>query len=608
MKTMKLKFIILFLITMFVIMVSCSEEFLEEKPYTLFTTEYFKTPEGLRNARNAAYAGLRYNFGNNGSLAINVVGTDEWTYGDQIASANQDGGILELGKYTLTADNGHILTPWNNNWWNINLCNAIVEYAPFVKMDENEKNIIVAEARMLRALYYIILVQQFGPVPLNLGAGDLKFNTNPVKMFFRIEENLLQKNYNAIIEDLKFALEYLPDKRPENAFKLSKAVALHFLSKIYIYKGYSSVKEDDDFEYAYNYAMELINNKSKYGVDLLQDYGMVHDENNDYNKEIIFSAERIPGNDLANEFPASDNWHAKANCANNMFNNAYINVKVGGKALIDGRPLPYGRPLRRYAPTRWLFEEAFADKVNDSRFDNSFRMVWFAISVNEPGSKAYEDYVTWLNSIGFNYGDTAILLTYTDQEAQTLKAKNVKYVVFGPSEFYNNQTNTDANVYPMYPNLKKFVDTKRANFNDASGRPFKIARFAETILLAAEAAMQTGRKLEAMNLINELKKRAAYRPGLSTAEINARYDNIKLTDPDQVTLDYILDERTRELCGEQWRWPDLAMRGKLVERVQRCNPDAAANVKDYHVLRPIPRSQLDAIDDPEKSKYQNPGY
>ncbi|HYC27696.1 MAG TPA: RagB/SusD family nutrient uptake outer membrane protein, partial [Chitinophagaceae bacterium] len=59
---------------------------------------------------------------------------------------------------------------------------------------------------------------------------------------------------------------------------------------------------------------------------------------------------------------------------------------------------------------------------------------------------------------------------------------------------------------------------------------------------------------------------------------------------------------------ESTRWPDLAVRHKLVERVKLHNTDAAPNIQPFHELRPIPRGQLDAILDPNKAQYQNPGY
>jgi hypothetical protein len=90
-----------------------------------------------------------------------------------------------LGNYTLDASNGAILTPWNRNYSNINLANAVVDFAPGVNMDSTLRNTIVAQARFLRGLYYLLLVEQFGAVPLDLGSGDLHFNSKPYQGFNR---------------------------------------------------------------------------------------------------------------------------------------------------------------------------------------------------------------------------------------------------------------------------------------------------------------------------------------------------------------------------------------------------------------------------------------
>lgn len=70
---------------------------------------------------------------------------------------------------------------------------------------------------------------------------------------------------------------------------------------------------------------------------------------------------------------------------------------------------------------------------------------------------------------------------------------------------------------------------------------------------------------------------------------------------------FILDERARELGGEQQRWFDLKRTGKLLERVKAYNPDAKVNIKEHHLLRPIPQTQLDAIINKEEFG-QNAGY
>jgi hypothetical protein len=72
-----------------------------------------------------------------------------------------------------------------------------------------------------------------------------------------------------------------------------------------------------------------------------------------------------------------------------------------------------------------------------------------------------------------------------------------------------------------------------------------------------------------------------------------------------VTLDFILDERARELIGEGHRWMDLTRTNKLVERVRLYNPQAAGNIQDFHTVRPIPQNQIDRT---QGGYPQNPGY
>ncbi|HMT74067.1 MAG TPA: RagB/SusD family nutrient uptake outer membrane protein [Chitinophagaceae bacterium] len=607
MKSKIYKLLIASLVLGMIVAPGCTKK-LEENPYTVFSVDYFKTAGGFRSGVYSLYSGMRYLFGPEGAVAMGVAGTDEWAMGDQ-ARAGAAGDLTTFCNYTLDNTGGSILTPWNRSFNNINLANALVEFASEVPIPDAEKAVLLGETRFLRGLYYLNLVQYFGAVPLDLGSGELKFNQTAFQGFNRLPLNeIFVKDYQAIIDDLIFATQNLPDKRPSGEFKLSKAAAFHLLAKAYLHRAYSAAKQTSDFQNAYNAAMTVVNDTAKYGCGLIPAYADVHKPGNDYNKEVLFSIERVPGNYAASEVPNPDGISGtKGMDASNDFNGNYTAIRAplntSSTTPVGTRTVQYGRPIRRFCPTPWLYNTAFADKFNDSRYEGSFRTV----------------YISSQTGGGFTSGtDTAFMMALTNQIADSLNGispagpRLKPYRVVAPREFYfvggsidGSQTATSN----MYPCMSKYEDPARGVANYPGARPFPVCKFSETYLLAAEAAMQLGNLTGAMDLINVLKKRAAFRTGMSIAERDIRYDKIKLTAPAQVTLDLILDERTRELCGESTRWPDLAVRGKLIERVQLYNTDAATNIRaNKHELRPIPKSQLDALTDADKAKYQNPGY
>jgi len=109
-------------------------------------------------------------------------------------------------------------------------------------------------------------------------------------------------------------------------------------------------------------------------------------------------------------------------------------------------------------------------------------------------------------------------------------------------------------------------------------RDHYILRLAETYLILAEAQHMQGKNEEAAASINAVRNRSGATP-ISAGD---------------VSIDFILDEKARELYGEQYcRKVDLFRTGKYVERVQLYNPEAGPNVKEKHTLLPIPQSEID---------------
>ncbi|MPR31878.1 RagB/SusD family nutrient uptake outer membrane protein [Salmonirosea aquatica] len=143
--------------------------------------------------------------------------------------------------------------------------------------------------------------------------------------------------------------------------------------------------------------------------------------------------------------------------------------------------------------------------------------------------------------------------------------------------------------------LKKFQDPSRLSPNETRGnKDFLVFRLGETYLIAAEALLMAGKPDEAAVYFNEIRRRAA-KPGVDF-----------LISSSALTLDLILDERSRELAGEVNRRADLVRTGKLLERVRKYgDPAVLTNLKEHHVLLPIPQNQIDLT----TSVYsQNEGY
>lgn len=116
-------------------------------------------------------------------------------------------------------------------------------------------------------------------------------------------------------------------------------------------------------------------------------------------------------------------------------------------------------------------------------------------------------------------------------------------------------------------------------------------------LIAAEAAMNQSRNSDAAQYITDLRVRAI-KPGKEAQMAVAAGD---------IDLNFILEERAKELAGEGFRWYDLKRTGTLLDRVKLYNKDAAPNIKEFHLLRPIPQTQIDRVSNPGDF-LQNPGY
>ncbi len=537
-------FFLLFLLTF----ASCENVLEEYNPSGLTSETVYTTPEGFETLVNAAYTYQRWWYGKEEGYNIAETGTDIWTSGA--------GDVYrDLTQYlNLQGSNGALTSIWREFYAAINLCNGGISRIDKAGLSATLRPIREGELRFLRAFYYWHIVETWGGV---------HFTTEETNgIISTANRTPVETIYNQIFEDLKFAVANLPATQPQYG-KVTKGAAQAFLARMYLTRGMNkealemaqAVLANTNYKLEANYAdlWKMSNLKTKEAIYVV-----------DYSANLAL-------NDLVNS-TFNPYGHGRGSNSGHMLFLMKYDDRPG---LI--RDLPNGRPFNRYMPTRYLLD-LYSDE--DARYDGSFLQAWFANAASRPA--------------GMNLGDTAVVCTRKDIP-DAFEATR-KYQTYDRSKIYNANGTTKDNL--RYPTLSKFMDPTRANLNEAqSARDVFVIRLAEVYLIAAEAQMKLGSNQAAADYINVLRTRAAKAGKAATMQVTAA----------QMTLDFILDERARELAGEQVRWFDLKRTGKLLERIRAYAPDNAVNLLDHHVLRPIPQTQLDAVTN--KTEFtQNAGY
>lgn len=575
--------LIAFIFIAVVTTLSCKKQIEEENPSGLTPQSVYTTPEGFESLVNAAYSYTRAWYGKEEGYNLTEMGSDLWLPGvdnrrlDLMLYNNLQGS--EAG---LSATEVFIERLWQRSYQAINLCNAGINSVTKSGLSASLQNTRAAELRFLRAFYYWHIVEQWGGV---------HFTTEPTESAQTTSNRTpVEKFYEQIFEDLNFAVANLPATTTQWG-RATKPAAEAFLARMHLTRG-----NNQD---ALNLAKKVI---SSYSYSLLPKYSdlwtMANATNGAANKEIIWAVNyttNLNYNDLSTTVTNSDGTVSIVNPDGHPRggNNGHLHFcmtyeRAAAGAIGMQRDVANGRPFGRYMPTRFLLN--LFDETKDTRYDASFKQAWIC---NKPG--------TYDKKVGNNTikvtlaaGDTAIFAT--KYEIPDAVDATKKYLIVDDSKMYKPDGKIAANA--LFVQLKKYEDPARPSVNEVqSARDVFVIRLAEMYLIAAEAEYKLGRLADAATDINIIRTRAA-QPG--------KTDAMQITAAD-VTLDFILDERAREFAGEQMRWFDLKRTGKLIERVRKYNPEAALYIQDYHVLRPIPQKQMDAV--VNKTEFtQNEGY
>lgn len=535
---------------------SSCDDYLEEELVTdVSAASYYTTEDGLEDAVTATYGLLKTFYGQERGFTMTVFGTDTYTNG-------ADGGHKFFNFYdtSLNASSAFINQSWRDWYRGINQANGVINRSTEVEMDEARKTTWIAEVRFLRALNYYNIVRTYGDAHLSLEETteiEVEANKTPQGEIYA----------QAIIPDLEFAIANLGDEPLDNQYgRATKPAAEFLLGHALLTRSYTDFAASDDASRAEALFTSVIDN---YGFSLLDNFASLFDIGNQENSEMVF----VVPNSKSQVDSGIDGFGHRGHL---YFLQEY-DVRRGMT-----RDIANGRPWKRFRPTD--FTLTLWDRDVDVRYDASFKSVWFA-NKEEPATEAVGEEPA---RAALAIGDTAIYVPgpMLDELWTQERRDAVPYLVIVP-EIYSER---------LFPSMNKWIDPTRPDRQKVQGqRDFILMRLGDAYLLRAEARLQQNNAAGAAEDINMVRTRSAL-PGQEAA--------IQITAAD-VDIDFILDERARELIGEGHRWFDLTRTGKLVERVTMHNPFAAPNIQDYHVVRPIPQDQIDRT----LGGYpQNPGY
>lgn len=661
---------------------SCSDSFLDERYTTGYMTNYFESEEGLNSLAVSLYGNIRYHFGAEWAYGMTSYGCDEFSSGLDLTSEPWNIYDSRLAPYTSGINGNVPKTSdlWDQMYYGISSCNTILAGEKYFD-NEDTKDLCMGEAHFLRGYNYYRLVAQFGGVVLkttpsegvvrnytrssveectNQLIDDLKRayellpETSPrgyggwtkaaaghfyaKAMLFRCSERNDDWNSSYIEQDLKDIItvsDYVIATRP---------LAADYRD-LWNWTGVDCEAEKNP-EFL---LVALFNNDpATAGRYMNRTYPYFTSQFSNYSGAWVKRGVSV-GLDFQRCRPTEYNYatYDKVNDSRfwKTFKTTYNANAAGGFKYIYPDPVT---GLNKRVPYNTAVGDLailyICNDKNDTRFSNyTFGAAGSATSVEESDA--------W-------FVDPA-----TGKEVPNA------FIHYKGGEWQSYAHN-------IFAGISKYEDGSRTAEKDNGNRDGVLARTGETYLIKAEALVRQDKYDDAIAVVNQLRKRAEYKTGENRAyhtdgtlgyEKNALYTDaatlalykgyskvnsyylstgiaetteatsLQITSPSQlpaedeailaelgVTSDYdrmlnfLMNERTRELNGEFVRWEDLSRTKLLLQRAKKYNAEVVATgaLKEHHLLRPIPQSFIDglqnsdggALSDAEKKALQNPGY
>jgi len=638
------------ILTIFILLLfqSC-EKFLEENPLSIETAEsYMTTTAKIDGLVGGAYLGLRVWYGRENGWDYTEAGTDIYGRGYD----NRSAGFCTYASALSGEEQARSAAIWFELYTAVNTCNFILAHIDEAPVDD--KAFISkrkGEILFLRAHYYWQIVETWGGVYLSTEPTTTATHT--------AERSSVDEFYNVIFTDLTDALAIFEQLEEDGTAdlhheygRINKMITEAFLAQMYLTRGENAS--------ALAFAQRVIQN---YGLSFIESWDELWALDNNVNSEVIwpvvYSSNPVYTNPGLRDQSSTDETTGLPSLWDNqpgfiqreggnsglvMWQIRYEEIPSSGWGMV--RDIENGRGFLRWMPTRFLIE--LYDETIDQRW-NSFQSVWIAndlariplylLSTDPNSESGYltefylnGELVEWPESLDrtplFQVGDTAILfskqpidttqylrLRYNLPEETGQASRDYympyyihperKYVVIDLNTMYeiNPSTGIYAQSRAYFPLNGKYKDNTISSIDmTGTDRDIWAQRLANMYLIAAEASMKLGDGDAAYQYLLTLSNaRAVDKNGaamLASYGVNSGSD---------IDIDFILDERARELATEHTRWFDLKRTGKLVERVRAHNPEAARSIQEFHNLRFIPQAQLNALHNAEEFG-QNPGY
>ncbi len=542
---------IILVLALITINTGCSKNKLIEDSSGVLTADLlFTTKAGFENALNGLYFQVRrYRSGNNLNDINNimnvqaVIGVDN-AYGNW---RDPQVDVFNLWKALNSPSVSQYSLVFAWLYQTINAANTLVDRSvkPGIEWTEADKNRIVAEARCIRAWCYRHLTYLWGDVPLTLteSRGD-----NIKTDWERTPRAEIRK---AMEEDWLFAEQYLPDVASSDA-RLIKGIPQHYLAELYLATGEYAKAKAQVTKVITNVNYKLIT--ARYGVNATK-------------PGTAFSDMFIDGNSKRSQGNTEALWVIQNELlviggeGNTIMRrywvNRYYSFALGGKNPFSVSADYGGRGLGRLSPTRFALNLYAANDDRGSAF-------------------AYRYYYMINNPAGIPPGTNP-------RTGQLYK--------LGDTLFLNSTGNETLSV-ANWPSTRKWDYAQPAPLEivDREYNDQVLLRVGETYLVLAEANFRLGDLQGAADAINVLRNRAR------TSTVTAA----------QVTIDLILDERSRELFSEEDRRYALLRTGRWLQRTQLNNKIAGVNITARDTILPIPQDVIDA--NLTKPMPQNPGY